>query len=149
MTKQVSHGNCIQWTYDKWIKTGKSKTVVCGLYRKVIQGGKSLNNLTHWWLEDDKYVFSQILNTKSMQYEDAKIIKSVFYKLIQSRKIKLTTVEMDDWCDIMSKINCMKQIAYNHALGWTILEDIKVCNRSSMKPHERQAYYLRNLLECP
>jgi hypothetical protein len=140
----------MQWTYDKWIETSKSKTVVCGLYHKIIQGGKGLNNLTHWWLEDEEQVYSQTLNTETMQFEDDQIAKHLFYEKMQSRKIKLSTVEMEDWCDIMLKIN--DQIDYNHTHthGWSILEDIKTCNRpgTKMQPTERHSYYFQKILVC-
>jgi len=71
-------GSCMQWTYDKWVESGKSKTVVCGLYKKVIQTGTGLNDLTHWWLEDKQFVYTQRLKTKTMKFEDARIEKSLF-----------------------------------------------------------------------
>jgi len=147
----------MQWTYDKWTESGKTKTVVCGLYREVIQARTGPNNLTHWWLEDGKYVYSQRLNTKTMQYEDSRVMKPKFYKQVQSRKIKLSTIEMEDWCDIMLKINAMTLTSKNHSHvdGWFILEDIKACNQIGTKlgPSERQAYYLqtymqRKLIRC-
>jgi hypothetical protein len=127
MKQKGRNGSCMQWTYDHWLSKGKKLTVVCGLHK--FNG--SINETTHWWLEDDTNVYTQLWFSDSKKFESETMRKVKFYNTVQQRKIKLNPSEMERWIVVMSYIydNAMH---YDHEMGWHVLNNIKLYGSADM-----------------